>query len=242
MVLPYYNGVAADDCGISAFVFLAGGHVTLHTFSFRECFFADVVAPVDFDTATAKKLFSMNVPDSQVTVEELPRSEPQLEMNLDADRDFGPHLSLEIEDYEGPSSLDDLFSVFDSLPEQINMTPIMRPYVIRSNMPDGTHVTSAVTMLAESHTALHVFEKTGRAYFDVFSCNFFDIDRVVEALKATFRGKNHVLQLLARGREFRKVWTARENENTRSRAWLRSRPKPHHDCAVTVPSTHSSTH
>lgn len=44
MVLPYYNGVAPDDCGISAFVFLVGGHLTLHTFSFRECYYADLVA------------------------------------------------------------------------------------------------------------------------------------------------------------------------------------------------------
>ena len=27
-VLPYYNGVVPEDCGISAFVFLAGGHFT----------------------------------------------------------------------------------------------------------------------------------------------------------------------------------------------------------------------
>ncbi|MCX6561209.1 MAG: hypothetical protein NTZ26_11945 [Candidatus Aminicenantes bacterium] len=35
-VLPYYNGVIPEDCGISAFVFLAGGHFTIHTFSFRR--------------------------------------------------------------------------------------------------------------------------------------------------------------------------------------------------------------
>mgnify|MGYP003353021486 CR=1 FL=1 len=28
MLLPYYNGVEPDDCGISGFVFLAGGHLT----------------------------------------------------------------------------------------------------------------------------------------------------------------------------------------------------------------------
>src|SRR5438034_6613835 len=40
-MLPYYNGVVPEDCGVSAFVFLAGGHFTLHTFSFREAYFAD---------------------------------------------------------------------------------------------------------------------------------------------------------------------------------------------------------
>jgi len=48
-ILPYYNGVVAEDCGISAFVFLAGGHFTIHTFSFREAYFVDLVSPQAFD-------------------------------------------------------------------------------------------------------------------------------------------------------------------------------------------------
>ena len=48
-VLPYYNGVVPEDCGISAFVFLAGGHFTLHTFSYRGAFFVDFLCPRGFD-------------------------------------------------------------------------------------------------------------------------------------------------------------------------------------------------
>src|SRR5205823_7285811 len=55
-VLPYYSGVVPEDCGISAFVFLAGGHFTLHTFSFRETYFADLVAPAEFDPARLRAL------------------------------------------------------------------------------------------------------------------------------------------------------------------------------------------
>ena len=53
-LLPYYNGVVAEDCGISAFVVLRGGHFTLHTFSFREAYFADIVFPAEFDTARVR--------------------------------------------------------------------------------------------------------------------------------------------------------------------------------------------
>ena len=56
MLLPYYNGVEPDDCGVSGFVFLPGGHLTLHTFSFRECYFADLVAPVAFDNGELTRL------------------------------------------------------------------------------------------------------------------------------------------------------------------------------------------
>src|SRR2546425_12097702 len=71
-VLPYYNGVVAEDCGIRAFVFLEGRHFTLHTFSFREPYFADLVAPVDFDPyklrALLEAVFPCAVPSVQ-TVE-----------------------------------------------------------------------------------------------------------------------------------------------------------------------------
>src|SRR5947209_20042825 len=60
--LPYYNGVVAEDCGISAFVFRAGGHFTLHTFSFREAYFAELVAQGDFDRARLRARLEAVVP------------------------------------------------------------------------------------------------------------------------------------------------------------------------------------
>src|SRR4030043_283465 len=49
-VLPYYNGIVPEDCGISAFVFLEGGHFTIHTFSYRGVFFCDLLYPQAVDT------------------------------------------------------------------------------------------------------------------------------------------------------------------------------------------------
>jgi S-adenosylmethionine/arginine decarboxylase-like enzyme len=225
VVLPYYNGVAPDDCGVSGFAFLAGGHVTLHTFSARECFFADILAPGDFDTAAAEQVICTSLPATHVESQVLPRSREHFAPGLEADSDFGPHLTLQVEGYCGPRSMDDLFAVFDCLPEQIDMTPIMRPYILKSRMSDGSAVTSALTMLAESHVAMHIFEQSNSAYFDVFSCAFFDVEGVAEALKARFAGKSHVLQLQVRGRHYRELWSARKQEQSRSKPWLKSRPE-----------------
>ena len=104
------------------------------------------------------------------------------------------------------------------------MTPIMRPYVMPSVMADGSRVISAMTMIAESHIALHYFEATGRAFFDIFSCKFFDVDAVLGELKAAFPGESHETRLIARGRCYTAYRTERSAEYDRTRAWLPSRP------------------
>ena len=66
-ILPYYNGVVPEDCGISAFVFLAGGHFTIHTFSFREAYFIDMVAPEPFDANKLENIIRETFPAQKVT-------------------------------------------------------------------------------------------------------------------------------------------------------------------------------
>src|SRR5256886_17037567 len=67
-VLPYYNGVVPEVCGISAFVFLAGGHFTLHTFSFPETYFAGLVRPHGFAPANLRGLLEAVFPSALPTV------------------------------------------------------------------------------------------------------------------------------------------------------------------------------
>src|SRR5256884_3867446 len=88
-VLPYYNGVVPEDCGISAFVFLAGGHFTLHTFSFRETYFADLVAPDDFDAAKLRALLEAVFPCEITTPPAIQRQDPK-GSQPDRQRGLGP--------------------------------------------------------------------------------------------------------------------------------------------------------
>lgn len=224
MLLPYYNGVEPDDCGISAFVFLAGGHFTLHTFSFRECYFVDLVAPHAYDAREAQAFIQTALPVRTVETHTTRRPKSFDEIPVHPDEDFGPHLLLNIEDYSGPRDMDGLFKLFDNLPPRIDMTPIMRPYVLRSTTQEGRPVLSAMTMIAESHIALHVEEDTGNAYFDIFSCKFFDTEPVLRELLHAFPGKSHTKQLISRGCGYRVKRTERAPEHARTKAWLGTRP------------------
>lgn len=224
MILPYYNGVEPDDCGVSGFVFLPGGHLTLHTFSFRECYFADLVAPKSFDTGELTRILRTALPVRTVDTHTAHRPERFDEVRVAPEDDFGPHLLLNIDGYTGPKTMDGLFTLFDNLPPRIDMTPIMRPYVLRSKTPDGGTILSAMTMIAESHIAIHINEATGKAFFDIFSCKFFDTDAVLGELKAAFPGKSHATQLIARGCGYRTRRTERGPEHARTKAWLNTRP------------------
>ena len=226
MLMPYYNGVEPDDCGISGFVFLAGGHFTVHTFSFREVYYADLVSRDVFEPEQAGLLLKRALPSETTHLAAVGRARTAQHKDaaVHPEEDFGPHLMINIEGYSGPKTMDGLFELFDNLPERIDMTPIMRPYVMPSVMADGSRVISAMTMIAESHIALHYFAATGRAFFDIFSCKFFDVDAVLGELKAAFPGESHETRLIARGRGYTAYRTERSAEYDRTRAWLPSRP------------------
>ena len=43
-IIPYYYCDDSEDAGISAFTLCEGGHITIHTFPYRSCYFVDVLA------------------------------------------------------------------------------------------------------------------------------------------------------------------------------------------------------
>lgn len=224
-LLPYYDGVLPQDCGISSFLFLAGGHATLHTFSFREAFFFDLAYPQAFDTALLTRLLTTAFP-CQLTQHGMsgrgreagPARPPSVEW------DFGPHLLVDVEEYAGPCTLDSLFTLFDELPATIGMTPIMRPYVARSQTADGQAVLSAMTMIAESHISLHVFPDRKTAFFDLFSCRFFEPEPVLARILRALPGRVVQHALRGRGERYRLERTEHVTEHARTRAWLTAVP------------------
>jgi S-adenosylmethionine/arginine decarboxylase-like enzyme len=221
-ILPYYNGVVPEDCGITAFVLLAGGHFTIHTFSFRETYFIDFLTPEAFNSAKLELLIKEVLPAEKINTfcleREKKESYPQ-KIESDETLDFGPHLFLDFQNYQGPKTMDQLFTVFDSIPFKIGMTPIIRPYTIK-NLIDGEMVTSIITMIAESHISLHYFEKSQLAYMDLFSCRFFNVAEVIPILKEIFQSKVHNEVLMTRGSKYQKYKNDFVSQSLYSSAWV----------------------
>jgi S-adenosylmethionine/arginine decarboxylase-like enzyme len=221
-ILPYYNGVVPEDCGVTAFVFLAGGHFTLHTFSFRETYFVDLVTPETFDSAKLEFLLREAMPADKINTFCLKRDQkesfPQ-KIEINEALDFGPHLFLDFKNYQGPKSMDQLFTVFDTMPLKIGMTPIIRPYTIK-NLINGETVTSIITMIAESHISLHYFEKSQKAYMDLFSCRFFKTDKVIPKLKEMFHSEISNEVLMSRGSKYQEYKNDTISQSIYSGAWV----------------------
>ncbi len=223
-ILPYYNGVVPEDCGISAFVFLAGGHFTIHTFSFRETYFVDLLSPEGFDTAQVEKLIKNAFPAEQVTsycLERERRETYPAKIEINEELDFGPHLFLDLKNYSGPKSMDDLFAFFDTIPFNIGMTPIIRPIMVK-NRVGNEKVTSILTMIAESHISLHYFEETKRAYFDLFSCRFFDHPLVSAKLKQVLKSDVVNETLISRGSKYQYFKNDTTAPAIDTRVWLKN--------------------
>jgi S-adenosylmethionine/arginine decarboxylase-like enzyme len=223
-VLPYYNGVVPEDCGITAFVFLAGGHFTIHTFSFRETYFVDLVTPETFDSARLEFLLKEVMPAEKINTFYLEREKSQSylqKIEINEALDFGPHLFLDFKNYQGPKTMEELFSAFDTMPLKIGMTPIIRPYTIK-NLVNGEPVTSIITMIAESHISLHYFEKSQQAYMDLFSCRFFNTDEVIPKLKAMFHSEISNEILMSRGSKYHKYKNDTVSQSLYSGAWVKN--------------------
>lgn len=221
-ILPYYNGVVPEDCGISGFVFLAGGHFTIHTFSYRETYFIDLIYPEIFDSNRLQEIIKSVFPAEKVssfTVERGKRGSFLDSNPIDEKLDFGPHLFMDLSNYDSPQLLDELFDIFDILPCKIGMTPIMRPYAVKSKIGQEK-VISILTMIAESHISLHYFKESKKAYLDLFSCKFFNYSEVIDKLKTIFKGTVDNEVLLSRGRKYQQYRNRLDVQYTKSKKWI----------------------
>ena len=222
-LLPYYNGLAQDDCGVSAFVFLEGGHFTLHTFSIREAFFADIFTVTDFSVAELGRRLGLAFGCEHVDTHRSDRRfDSAASTRSSMEGDFGPHVFVQLQNYRGPADMNRLFHLFDRLPQEIGMTPIMRPYIVNGTLANIGEVSSAITMLEESHIALHVFHERRVAFFDLFSCKFFEVDSVFRRLRELLPSGEWFSTVFARGHGYRALRASRPIELARRRIWLGS--------------------
>ena len=66
-LLPYYYGSVKEDIGVSGKMLLLGGHVTIHTFPLRNCYFVDIFCEKDFNENVVIDFFNDELPFNKVT-------------------------------------------------------------------------------------------------------------------------------------------------------------------------------
>lgn len=204
-LIPYYYGKVKEDIGISAFILLEGGHITMHTFPVRECYFVDILSDGDFDETAAKEFLFKELPyqEEKSIFNVRDRSQRKFEiLPYDSGCDFGPHLMNEIKVNAVPT-METLFDFLEQLVFKINMDPITRPYVLKST-PKKPKYLSAIIVIAQSHIALHYQYRTKTIFADIFSCAPFDYSNVNELYKPlgevvsdelTARGTKHIYKV-----------------------------------------------
>ena len=205
-LIPYYYGRVKEDIGVSAFLLLRGGHITIHTFPLRECYFVDLFSVKDFDselfTNILESLLPFNREISTISTSDR-RKFVNIELPFDPNLNFGPHYLAEIKINEN-FTMDKCYDFLENLVYKINMDPITRPYVIKDKI-DNCEYLSGIIVIAQSHISLHYDYKTNHAYFDIFSCAAFDYSKLEDVIlklgkvisnELVVRGTKHASNIL----------------------------------------------
>ncbi len=207
-LVPYYYCKDSEDVGISAFTICKGGHVTIHTFPYRACYFVDILTDDFFESSTAESIFRERLFANGINSKIIDRRMiyTSREPLIDKNRDFGPHYMIEVNDFE--MTFEWIYHWLDNIAPQISMLPIVRPYVIFDH-PEKPEYISGVLVVAQSHIAVHYNLKTKSALIDIFSCEFLDDDRIRSILKASLKD-HYKCYLVSRG--------SKHNDNYKKKA------------------------
>lgn len=221
-LLPYYYAKDGEDDGISAFVVLQGGHVTIHTFPNRGCLFVDLLYDGYFDEDKLGAILRNTFNYSQTEEKNVRTERRFLDTSIDENKiwrgqntgaDFGPHIIARIEDVD--ITFEQVFDILDEMPRKISMLPICRPCVLKA---DG--YISGIVLIAQSHIAFHYCIADRTLFCDLFSCSFYNIDNFTKYLEkhigkcesmTLIRGSKHANRIINRSRKIRKYGRWVEN-------------------------------
>ncbi len=184
-LIPYYYGRVKEDIGVSAFLLLKGGHITIHTFPLRECYFLDAFSTTNFDEKLLADMLEALLPYNRKMSTfscSSRRKFTNIELPFDPNNNFGPHCLATIK-MNKELTMDECYNFLDEFVYRINMDPITRPYVIKNKVQDANYL-SGIIIIAQSHISIHYDYKSKLAYFDIFSCAAFDYSKVEELLKS----------------------------------------------------------
>ena len=218
-LVPYYYGSVKEDDGISAFVLLKGGHFTIHTFPQRECYFVDMLYDGFVSESKLLEILNIELPYEHEIVHELDRRfevTEQVVSHIDENKDFGPHyLMHNLEPIE--LDMDKIYHFLDVVPVLINMDPITRPTVITDKV-DEPEIISGLTVIAQSHIALHYYKNEKRFWLDIFSCSFIECDNIINTVE-NLLGISCEWRLISRGSKHVDKLTERDEYISRFNAW-----------------------
>lgn len=222
ILVPYYYGNVKEDDGISAFVMLSGGHFTIHTFPQRECYFVDIVYDGFINEDKFTEVLYQELPFSKKNIFHLDRrykiEEQATFHSIDERIDFGPHYLLKVENIN--LTMESIYHILDELPTQINMDPILRPIVITNKINQFSYY-SGITVIAQSHIAMHYQIKTQILYMDIFSCSFINCEDLIQLVENKL-GKKIEHVLISRGSKHAYKLANREEVISRYNIWKKN--------------------
>jgi S-adenosylmethionine decarboxylase len=197
-LIPYYYGKIKADDGLSSYVLLDGGHLTIHTFPERKCYFLDLYSPKEVDEKVLEDyLFEYLHYRKELSI--ITSRDRLIDVNdkvvYNEKEDFGPHVILKIRANK-KVGLELIYDFLENLVLKVGMTPIIRAQVVKSKIVNPRYE-SGIIIIAESHISVHNDIETGLIYSDIFSCMPFDYS----GLKEIFRELGEVLsfEVCARG-------------------------------------------
>ena len=216
-LVPYYYCEDAEDGGVSAFLNCEGGHITIHTFPYRSCYFVDVLSDEFFSASAAESILKKQLYAERISTKLIDRrtiADMQVE-NINTNIDFGPHYMIEVNDFN--MSIDWIFRWLDEIAEKINMLPITRPYVIYDKRENPSYI-SGLLVVAQSHIAVHYDLNTKQALIDIFSCAFLD-DAVIQNILGSYFGDKFTCKLFSRGSKHNDMYKRKSARILKNKNW-----------------------
>ena len=216
-LIPYYYCEQPEDVGISAFVLLKGGHLTIHTFPQLGCYFLDVLYDGHVAASVMESLLKKEFPCDAFFIKRIDREEfKKNDMGMYDAADFGPHYMISATLNHVPT-IDEFSDKLDRLPYDVNMHPICRPYVLKNRI-DAPEYLSGIVLIAESHIAMHYCYETGVVLMDIFSCKNIDAKKYEEVMKTMFDGP-YTDVLILRGRKHEQRQNTQVNKYYAHKNW-----------------------
>ena len=216
-LVPYYYCQKLEDVGISAYVLLKGGHLTIHTFPQLGCYFLDVLYDGYASAELLEKLLKKEFPCDAFFIKRIDRKEfDKSDMGMYDVADFGPHYMISTTLKHVPT-IDEFTDKLDKLPYEVDMHPISRPCVLKDKVCSPEFL-SAIVLIAESHIAMHYNYKTNEVLMDIFSCKSIDNVQYEKVMRNMFDAPYKDV-LILRGRKHEQRQNTQVNKYYAHKNW-----------------------